>query len=214
MSQQREVRCAAFELRAADSGSSKKITGMAAAFGKKTMLRPGINEVIARGAFSRSIANGDDVIACFNHDEQKIFARVSAGTLQLRESAAGLLFDATVDTGISYVSDLYRNIKAGNVAECSFAFYVDSEDGDTIDADPSERGAMLRTLRSVRLLDVSPVVHPAYGGNVTNVSARNVIDSTLEQRSAAVRANLSSLMEVSERTVAAMQAHLELAKRK
>jgi len=185
MNTQREVRFATLELRADGAGKQPRITGLAARFGAKTTIQRGLNEVIAPGAFKRSIANGDDVVLNFNHSDDKVCARVSAGTLKLRESDEGLLFDAEIDPEVSYIGDLYRSIKNGNIAECSFSF-TPYEDGDTIEPDPDERGALLRTLKSVRLWDVAAVTHPAYGGNVTSVNARNVISEHVAARMAAL----------------------------
>lgn len=206
----RELRYAALELRAEGTSSQPRITGLAARFGRKTKIAHGLNEIIAKGAFKRSLAEGNDVIFNVQHDDERVCARVAAGTLKLRETDAGLAFDAEVDTGISYVNDLYRSIKAGNIAECSFAF-IPYENGDTINADPQERGAMLRTLKSVMLFDVAAVTHAAYGGNVTNISARNVIAPDLEERSKLAAA--SSAVAVDERELAHARARLELAKR-
>jgi Escherichia/Staphylococcus phage prohead protease len=185
MSNQREIRFANLELRADGAGKQPRITGMAARFRAKTTIQRGLNEVIAPGAFKRSIANGDDVVLNFNHSDDKVCARVSAGTLTLRESDEGLMFDAEVDPEVSYVNDLYRSIKAGNISECSFSF-TPYEDGDVIEPDPNESGAYLRTLKSVRLWDVAAVTHPAYGGNVTNVNARNIVADHVEARMVAV----------------------------
>jgi len=205
----KEIRCAALELRAEGTNSKPRIAGLAARFGAKTTIAHGLNEVIAKGAFKRSISEGNDVVLNFNHSDDKVCARVAAGTLTLRETDAGLAFDAEVDLGISYVSDLYKNIRAGNIAECSFAF-IPYADGDSIEADPSERGAMLRTLRAVKLYDVSAVTFPAYGSGATNVSARTVLADGLEQRA---RLAAASSVEVSERDLAHARARLELAKR-
>jgi HK97 family phage prohead protease len=180
---QKEIRCATLELRAEGSGSSPRITGMAARFGVKTTISRGLNEIIAPGAFKSSIANGDDCVLNFNHSEDRVCARVSAGTLRLRESDQGLLFDADVDTEISYVGDLYRSIKAGNISECSFQFSI-PQGGDSLLSDPDEPGAILRVLKSVRLWDVAAVTYPQYNGGVTSLSARNVIAADLQQRMA------------------------------
>src|SRR5258708_19323525 len=174
MSTQKEIRFANLELRADSAGKQPRITGMAARFRAKTAIQRGLNEVIAPGAFKRTIANGDDCVLNFNHSDDKVVARTSAGTLTLRESDEGLMFDAEIDPEISYVSDLYRSIKAGNISECSFSF-TPYEDGDSIGADPDESGAVLRVLKSVRLWDVAAVTHPAYGGGVTSINPRNVI---------------------------------------
>jgi HK97 family phage prohead protease len=209
---QKEIRCASFELRAEGTNSRPRITGLAARFGAKTTLRPGLNEVVQRGAFQRSISEENDTVLNFNHNDSAVCARVGAGSLMLRETNEGLLFDATVDTGISYVNDLYRNIKAQNISECSFAFTV-YPDGDEFTEDPEERGAVLRVLKSVQLWDVSAVTFPQYGGGATNVSARNVIAADVEQRSKLVIAAPPAMAEVSADVLRWMKARLELAKR-
>jgi HK97 family phage prohead protease len=184
---QKEIRCATLELRAEGSGSSPRIVGMAARCGSKTTIQRGLNEIIAPGAFKDSIANGDDVVLNFNHSADKICARTGAGTLRLRETDQGLLFDADVDPDISYVGDLYRSIKRGDISECSFQFSTPTG-GDSLMPDPDEQGAMLRVLKSVRLWDVSAVTYPQYSGGVTNISARNVIAADLQQRAASALA--------------------------
>jgi uncharacterized protein len=185
MSNQREVRFANLELRADGAGKQPRITGMAARFGAKTTIQRGLNEVIQPGAFKRSIAEGNDCVLNFNHSDDMVCARTSAGTLTLRESDEGLTFDAEVDPEVSYIGDLYRSIKNGNITECSFSF-TPYQDGDSIGADPDESGAVLRVLKSVRLWDVAAVTHPAYGSGVTNVKARNVVSEHVEARMAAV----------------------------
>jgi uncharacterized protein len=216
MNTQKETRFggATFELRAEGTPSRPRITGLAARFGAKTTLQPGLNEVIAKGAFKRSLGEGNDTVLNFNHSDDKVCARVAAGTLRLRETEQGLMFDAEVDPEISYVGDLYRSIKAGNISECSFSF-TPYEDGDSIDTDPDESRAMLRTLKSVRLWDVAAVTHPAYGSGATNLNARNVVASDLEQRFASARAAevVAASVQVSERDLAHARARVEFAKR-
>jgi len=143
----------AHELRAAGSDSQPKVEGYAATFGTVTNIGK-FNEVIQRGAFKRSIAEGDDVVALIDHNPSMILGRRSAGTLTLEEDAKGLRFSCVLpDTTVA--RDAYANLKAGNLRECSFGFYVDNEDGE--DWAQQADGTMLRTLKSVRLYDVSVV---------------------------------------------------------
>jgi HK97 family phage prohead protease len=208
-----EIRCATTELRAEGTSKKPRITGMAARFNVKTTLQPGLNEVIRSGAFRQSISDGDDVVLNFNHDRNKIAARVSAGTLRLRESAEGLLFDADVDLGISYISDWYKLIAAGLITECSFAFGY-REGGDFATVDPDDKFSVLSTLTSVYLGDVSAVTYPAYGNGATSVSARNVVSKELQERCAQVLAGASesSSVAVDARSLAQARARLEVAK--
>ena len=164
----REFRFLTSQVRA--KAGSKGISGYAARYNKTTMLEPGLREVIRPGAFTQTVKRKDDCIACIGHDDSKILGRVSAGTLRLRDDAQGLYFDCdTPDT--SYAQDLLANIRAGNISECSFGFYVDP-DGDDVTRDAD--GVILREIKSCRVFDVSPVTFPAYGNGVTSVSARSL----------------------------------------
>jgi HK97 family phage prohead protease len=60
------------------------------------------------------------------------------------------------------------SVKRGDVSQSSFAFEVTEEEWDY-----GKRGEMpMRTIKSVRLYDVSPVTYPAY--SATSVSARSL----------------------------------------
>jgi HK97 family phage prohead protease len=139
----------------------------------------------------------------------KIISRVESGTLRLKEDGRGLWFDSDIDLSVSYASDLYNNIKNGNVSECSFGFYVVRENYAN-----QKDGSILRELLEVRCFDVSPVIQPQYSGGVTNVSARSMFPEGMPA-SVEVRSKLAaSDVAVDDRTLAAMRARLELAKRK
>jgi uncharacterized protein len=74
-----------------------QLTGRAAPFDSQTMIgaKPwGFREKIAKGAFAKSIKDGD-VVLLDNHDSAKPLSRMSAGTLALTENKKGLDWDAT-----------------------------------------------------------------------------------------------------------------------
>jgi HK97 family phage prohead protease len=170
------------ELRAAGSDKQPKVEGYAATFGTVANIGS-FQEVIQRGAFKRSLADGDEVVALVDHNPSMILGRRSAGTLTLEEDERGLKFSCVLpDTTVA--RDAYANLKAGNLKECSFGFFVDSEDGETWTRNAD--GSMLRTLVSVRLFDVSIVCFPAYDN--TSASARNVVSDHVEARMAALSA--------------------------
>jgi len=168
------------ELRAAGSEAQPRIEGYSATFGTVTDIG-GFSEVIQRGAFKRTLADGDEVVFLIDHNPSLLLGRRSAGTLTLEEDAKGLKFAVQLpDTSVA--RDAYANLKAGNLRECSFGFFVDGPDGEQWSQMPDS--TMLRTLVSVRLFDCSVVTFPAYSN--TSAAARNVVGEHVEARMTAL----------------------------
>jgi HK97 family phage prohead protease len=183
VSNKKELRyVVAQELRATGSASQPKVEGYAATFNTVTNIGQ-FSEVIKPGAFKRTLASDTDVVCLFNHDDNMLLGRRSAGTLTLTEDAKGLKFTCELpDTSVA--RDTYANLKAGNLKECSFGFYVNGPDGERWTQQPD--GTMLRTLLDVTLFDVSVVVNPAYSG--TSAAARkNIVADDIEKRMASLR---------------------------
>ena len=168
------------ELRAAGSDTEKKIEGYAATFGTVADIA-NFREVIRSGAFTRTLADQtQEIVALFNHNEDVILGRKSAGTLRLEQDDKGLRFSCSIpDT--TAARDVYTNLKLGNIRECSFGFRIDDPDTDESWQKESD-GTMLRTLKNVRLFDVSVVTFPAYSN--TSASARHVVADYVEARMA------------------------------
>lgn len=166
------------ELRATGSDTEKKITGYAATFGTVADIGQ-FREVIQRGAFTRTLADQtQEIVALFNHNEDVILGRKSAGTLTLEQDDRGLRFSCSIpDT--TAARDVYTNLKLGNIRECSFGFGIDDPDTDESWQKESD-GTMLRTLKNVRLFDVSVVTYPAYSN--TSAQARHVVADYIQQR--------------------------------
>jgi HK97 family phage prohead protease len=151
------------------------LTGHAAVFGSESGDLGGFREVIQRGAFRKVLKRDNlDVAALFNHDQNQILARTTNGTLTLREDPRGLVYEATVaDT--SYGRDLKVLLERGDVSQSSFAFRVRAEGQVWTDAPD---GTMIRTITEFDdLLDVSPVVFPAYS-DTTSVALTRGSDSS------------------------------------
>jgi uncharacterized protein len=177
----RELRTfVAQELRATGSDKQPRIEGYAATFGSIANIGS-FSEVIQRGAFSKTLADEDEVVALIDHNSSLLLGRRSAGTLTLSEDGKGLRFAVELpDTSVA--RDAYANLKAGNLRECSFGFFVDGPDGEVWSQ--MSDGTPLRTLISVRLFDVSIVTFPAYPN--TSAAARNVVAEHVEARMVAV----------------------------
>lgn len=152
----------------AESGADGKplIRGYAAVFNQLSEDLGGFREQISTGAFSEAIGNSD-VRALVNHDPNIVLGRNKAGTLTMREDAAGLYVEVTPpDTQAA--RDLITSMQRGDINQMSFAFTV-TKDDQTWTRDGT--GPWLRTIKRVsRLYDVSVVTYPAY--QQTNAAAR------------------------------------------
>lgn len=136
-------------------GEPQRIVGHAAVFDTEISLYPGVREKVAKGAFVDSIVK-DDIRALFNHDPNIVLGRNKSGTLSLNEDSKGLLYEVQPpDT--QQARDVMELIRRGDISQNSFGFRVIDQDWDEL-----EDGTLVRTLKRVKLFDVSPVTYPAY----------------------------------------------------
>lgn len=149
-------------------GAAPAFRGHAAVFDSRTAIgNPqswGWYESIARGAFAKTLREAD-VRMLVDHDSRLLVARASAGDLRLSEDGHGLAVDADLDEELSYVRDLVRNLEKRRITGMSFGFFVVRDDWTTEevrDADGNAHEADVRTIREVKLLEVSAVTFPAY----------------------------------------------------
>jgi len=139
----------------------RRIIGHAAIF-DKVDGPPWFRERIAPGAFRKTIKE-DDVRALFNHDPSAVLGRNKAGTLTLKEDKTGLWMEIEPpDTQLG--RDLLVSIDRGDITQASFAFQTIDDAVETVD------GEEVRTLKKVKLYDVSPVTYPFY--QATDVALR------------------------------------------
>jgi uncharacterized protein len=151
-------RGAVLELRAI----GRRLEGIAAPFDCETFIN-GFSEVIRRGAFAETLADGHDVLALVDHDPTRLLGRTKNGTLRLQETRQGLSFELDVpETTLG--SDVLALARRGDLGGMSFAFRVRPA------GEQWEKA--LRILRSVDLVEVSAIASwPAYSG--TEVFARS-----------------------------------------
>lgn len=144
-----------FEVRN-EEGAGRVLRGHAAVFNSPSVEMWGMVEYVAPGAFRKTITEYDQR-ALLNHNTEKVLGRRSAGTLRLFEDEIGLAVEIDVpDT--SYGNDLIVSAERGDLREMSFGFEIVREDWSK-----DEDAAMARrTLKEVRLYEVSPVTFPAY----------------------------------------------------
>ncbi len=152
------------EIRATADGHGV-VRGYAAVTGVATDLGNGVTETIKPGAFRRTLAEGADVRALINHDDNLVLGRTKSGTLTLREDAKGLYFECELPN-TTFAQDLRESVMRGDVDQCSFGFYCVADSVEYM-----ENGTIHRTVQDLDLFDISVVTYPAYP--TTSVSARN-----------------------------------------
>ena len=154
-----------FELRAVEGGDGMTFTGYAAVFNSPSEPLPFI-ERIAPGAFKRSLKARNDIKLLWNHDTGAVLGSTRAGTLKLEEDNYGLRVTAVLpETTLG--KDVRTLVQRGDVSAMSFGFSVPAN-GDSWNAEGTER-----TLRSVRIHEVSIVAFPAYQQTAGTASVRS-----------------------------------------
>ena len=167
MGTQRERRTltTALELREIDDGAGGKrrvFEGYALKFNKRSEDLGGFDEVLRENCLDG--ADMSNVVALYNHDASYPLARSTVpsgeGSLQLTVDGIGLRFTLT-PTETSYAADLERNMRAGVVNQCSFAFTV-ADDGQAWTYERDIDTYHREVTKIARLWDVSIVTTPAY----------------------------------------------------
>ena len=145
------------ELRATDDGAVR-LGGYALKFGKLSRNLGGFVEQIAPTALAKTLRDGGDVLCRYQHEDELLLGRTLSGTLRLSVDDVGLLYEVDLpDT--SYARDLAALAARGDVQHSSFAFQA-MPGGDSWSL--TDDGFPLRTLTELHLVDVAPVVNPAY----------------------------------------------------
>lgn len=167
--------CVKAELRVSDAGGAGMpvIEGYAALFNVRSEHLGFYFEEIRAGAFTRTLAEDDDVRALIDHESSRILGRTTANTLDLWEDDWGL--GVRIHPPQTQLArDLVTSMRRGDIDQMSFAFAGYGKDGRvkdtwTIDDNDDE----IRTLEEVKLYDVSIVTFPAYPDTTVAVRSRD-----------------------------------------
>lgn len=152
--------------------TSLRIGGYAAQFNKES-TGLSFREVIAPGAFTRSLQSGEPVFLLVNHDTDSLpLASTQSGTMSLREDETGLWMEADLDPNNPRAQELASAVSRGDVSKMSFAFTVEPG-GDT-------RDKGLRTLQDLNLFEVSVVTWPAYDATTVGMRTASADDAEAE----------------------------------
>lgn len=166
---ERRYTAGVIELRAGQAGK-RGIGGYALKFNKLSQNLGGFVERVNPGSVTKTIRDGGDVLARAHHLDTQLLGRTAAGTLVLTVDETGLDYYVPDPPDTTYGRDLVVQVERGDVRHSSFAFRTLEDDWSV-----TEQGFPVRTLLDVQLVDVAPVVSPAY------------LDTTSSVRSLAVR---------------------------
>ena len=161
---ERETRTMMGTIEVREDGDGMTFEGYAAVFNSPSEPLPFV-EKIERGAFSRSLRSRNDIKLLWNHDTSQVLGSTRAKTLTLVEDDRGLKVRGILPNTTAG-RDAAELLKRGDVDAMSFGFTVIK---DAWSSDGSER-----TLKSVRLHEVSIVAFPAYTGTAGTTSVRNL----------------------------------------
>jgi len=152
-----------------DGEDSRIIRGYFAVFNKLSKTLGYFREKIDRNAFDDIDFANEDIVALFNHNYDQIVGRTIGDpkmTLGVDDTGAWYEFEIP-NTTIG--NDLLENVKRKLVQHSSFSWPRWTVE-DVWDEDP-ELGDIRTIKKFTRILDVAPVVNPAYSD--TTSDARN-----------------------------------------
>ena len=135
------------------------------------------DEVIDRGAFNKTLSERTPVLQ-FDHGRDPATGSVPIGSIEdIRSDDHGLFVRARLHDN-ARVEPIRQAIASGAVDGMSFRFQVMRDDWD------ESRDTPMRTLREVSLLEVGPVVFPAYAG--ASVGVRSILATLPEDERASL----------------------------
>lgn len=158
-----------------------KLIGHAAIFNSLSVDMGGFREIIAPGAFTRTLGDRHPIFAVHHHNMADVLGSTRSGTLKLAEDHTGLYFELALPDS-SLGRDIHELVQRGDVSSMSFAFVVNGTAGEEWRETPM--GKIERTLKDISLREISTVALPAYPSS--NVAARSVAVDPLPTNSVQV----------------------------
>jgi hypothetical protein len=142
---------------------SARIIGTGIVFNSESENLGGFREVIPD---SVEIAFAEDLASLFNHDANFLLGR-APGSLKVERTKAGIVYEASpADTAAA--RDVIALIERGDVRGNSFMFMTRKDRWERLDDDTE-----LRTLLEIEVMEMGPVVFPAYRETDVAVAQRS-----------------------------------------
>ncbi|MGW0135161.1 phage major capsid protein [Streptomyces sp. NPDC003299] len=152
----------------------RKLVGYAIRFNELSHDLGGFRERIVPSAWNPA-NNADDIYATLNHDTNQLLGRTASGTLRVSADAYGVLYEIDLpDTQVG--RDVAELAKRGDLRGSSFTFRVLDGGQQTVDDYDPETGLPIREITSMSVMELGPVVNPAYP--TTTAGARALENGT------------------------------------
>jgi HK97 family phage prohead protease len=170
-----------------DDNKPPKLVGYASVFNQEAEIFGLWREKVAQGAFKKTIKESD-IRALWNHNTDLVLGRNKSGTLSLAEDDHGLKVEI-IPPDTQAGRDALTSIKRGDVSQMSIAFQIVKQEWLTPD---DKKVLPIRTIREMKLFEVSPVTFPAF--EQTSINARNAMEPEAENdpREEALRLSLAA----------------------
>lgn len=165
-----------------DSGELPAITGMAAVYydasrseDTQYMLARSVDGVVVErlfpGIFEPALSNPDDILALQDHDPALFLGRRSSGTLHIELTPAGMAY--RIQTPPTKVGlDTLALIQRRDITGSSFSMWK-ARGAWSLEIVGTEK-RYVRTVQSFeKLVDLGPVLQPAYPGTSAIIGARS-----------------------------------------
>lgn len=184
-------------------------------YGKRAVLSDGgrtgrpRKEVIASRAFSYRVElPNEDIHLLVGHSYDTPLASKATGTLTLRDTIEALIFEARITpelAEVSWVRDTMAAIAAGLTVGISPGFRIpparavpdaeeiaeEPDDGTPDENGEPQRGAIIRTVKSALLYEISVVTRPAYSEAQIEMRNWNMAEAVKAPPDATLRRALS-----------------------
>ncbi|MFJ2812699.1 HK97 family phage prohead protease [Streptomyces sp. NPDC087294] len=162
-----ETRALVRALSARSVGATLKIRGYGIVFNSPSapLGNPPFIEQISPAAWSPE-NDATDVLCTFDHDTGNYLGRRSSGTLRLGADQTGIWFECDLpDTAAG--RDVFALVQRGDIPGCSFTFRAEDDEWSK-----APNGTPLRTVTRMRVVELGPVLNPAYPD--TSVAVRSM----------------------------------------
>jgi len=162
-----------YELRAKETEEGKQIITATIPYNSRSEDM-GFIEILKPGCFKKTINDGYNVRALYQHNESVILGAVRNNTLILKDSPTALEAEITLpDT--SEARNVFNLVKDGYITNCSFGFSAIKDDWQA-----NQKGKQERTIVEAKLYEISPVTFPAYEMTSVTASLRGLSDFSID----------------------------------
>lgn len=127
--------------------------GYAATFGNMDR----VDDVIEKGAFSKTLDKGRRIKLLWQHSESNIIGSI----MEAKEDDQGLFIKGRINLGTEQGREAYALLKAGDIDEMSIGFAMKRSDYEYGCEDDDSSKKQVRKIKSLTLYEISLVTEPA-----------------------------------------------------